>query len=162
MSLMVYISEMDESGQRLQRVVGNLIWPDTIEIFHNFKRFSFRLGQPTGNETIALLLASIPEDLNTFITIRHLLSSLRIVLILPDDRKDTIARGHLLRPRFLSYRHSDFSDVALVLLKMQKMAFPNSRFSPSEVHVPRVGTTPTLLLFDERKRGGDNDDHSDG
>jgi hypothetical protein len=43
-------------------------------------------------------------------------------LILPDADPQTIARGHNLRPRYLSNIQSDFQDVAAVLRKM--LAFP--------------------------------------
>ena len=47
---------------------------------------------------------------------------LRVILILPDADPQTIARGHNLRPRYLSNIQSDFQDVAAVLRKM--LAFP--------------------------------------
>ena len=114
-------------------MVGHLIWQDSIEIFYSYKRLSLRLRNPSGNEDIALLLASTRDDLNEFVACGHLLSNLRLILILPDGKKETIAQGHLLRPRFISYGDSDFSDVALVLQKMNKTAFSSSSSSLKEV-----------------------------
>jgi len=52
----------------------------------------------------------------------QMLERLRVILILPDADPQTIARGHNLRPRYLSNIQSDFQDVAAVLRKM--LAFP--------------------------------------
>lgn len=118
MGLIVYISKADESGKRLQRMVGQLIWQDTIEIIYAFKRLEIRLRDSIGNEDIALLLAATPEDLDELIANLQLLSPLRLILILPDSERNTIAKGHLLRPRFVAYQDGNFSDVALVLRNM--------------------------------------------
>jgi hypothetical protein len=119
MSLLVYIPQMDEPGRRLQRIIGDLIWRDSIEIIYTFQQLEFRLYHPSGHEDIALLFASTSKDLNELITSRSLLNHLRIILILPDEERETTTKGHLLRPRFLSYKDGDFSDLALVLQKMK-------------------------------------------
>ncbi len=124
--LIVYIPKAEASGQRLQRMIGQLIWQDTIEIIYTFKRLEFRLQHNIGEEDIALLLAATLNDLNELVANYHLLSSLRLILILPDAEKGTVAKGHLLRPRFVAYEDGDFSDVALVLQKMLKTAISDS------------------------------------
>lgn len=125
MSLIVYIPQEDEPGQRLQKMIGHLFWEDTIEIFYTSKRLFFRLRHPVGNEDIALLLASTSGDLNNLVTNSHLLNNLRIIIILPDREEGTIAKGHLLRPRFISYAdNNSFSELSQVLKKMRKTAFP--------------------------------------
>jgi hypothetical protein len=57
-------------------------------------------------------------DLLDILTLQHLLRDVRIILILPDDDDDTLAKGHALRPRFLSYREEGFADIADVLSRM--------------------------------------------
>ncbi|MCD6199973.1 MAG: hypothetical protein J7K15_15635, partial [Deltaproteobacteria bacterium] len=51
-------------------------------------------------------------------SVRDLIWDLRLILILPDREAGTIAKGHILRPRFLTYLDSDFTEVAAVLKKM--------------------------------------------
>lgn len=139
MGLIVYIPQADVPGQQLQEMIGHLIWEDTIEIFYTLKRLFFRLRHPNGNEDIALLLASTPRDLNDLVTNSHLLNNLRIVMILPDRDEETIAKGHLLRPRFVSYRDNDFSSLSLVLKKMKKTACPQPHSDTHEVLTQRGG-----------------------
>lgn len=120
MSLIVYLPKNDEAGKRLQRRVGELTCQDSIEFFYTFQGLEQRLRSPSGNEDIALLLASNLQALEGLIANRYLFASRRIILIVPDRKKETISKGHLLRPRYLSCRDSDFSDVDLVLKKMCK------------------------------------------
>jgi hypothetical protein len=56
---------------------------------------------------IAVLLAVRCEDLLALFSILDLLCDFRLILILPDRKKDTIAKGHTLAPVFLSYVDSD-------------------------------------------------------
>jgi hypothetical protein len=63
-------------------------------------------------------LASSREDLEAILSIVELFYDLRIILILPDRKKETISKGLKLYPRYLSYADGDFSDVAAVLEKM--------------------------------------------
>ncbi len=139
MDLIVYIPQEDESGRRLQEMVGRLVWQDTIEIFYTLKRLFFRLRHPTGQEDIVVLLASSPKELNELIANSPLLTCLRIILILPDGEENTIAKGHLLRPRFISYKDNPFSDLSLVLQKMRKTTFPQPSLDQGEILRKRGG-----------------------
>jgi hypothetical protein len=157
MSLIVYIPNANDSGQRLQQMIGQLIWQDSIEIFYNFSRLDFRLRHPTGNEDIVLLCASTFKDLDELISNCYLLNNLRLILILPDRETETVARGHLLRPRFMSYPDNDFSDVALVLKKMEAFALAYPHSLQSEIQVPRGGDQPhPPSFFDEGKKRIEN------
>ena len=67
---------------------------------------------------IAILLAASKEELQELVSVGELLEDIRIILVLPDTDRDTVANAHILRPRYLTYVDSDFSDVAAVLSKM--------------------------------------------
>lgn len=120
MSLLVYLSKLNGTAKRIRDTVDALNWNGTVELFYSFKEFELRLRHPNGGEDIGLLFFSTPDDLNQMILSRHLLSNLRLIVILPDREAETVAQGHLLRPRFLSYRDADFSNVIMVLQKMGK------------------------------------------
>jgi hypothetical protein len=139
MSLFIYLSKLDDAGFRLQRIIGNLNCQDSIEIFYTFDGFEFRVKTSFGNGDIALILASTLQDLNALVANRELFYSLKVVLIVPDRRKETISKGHLFRPRYLSFRDSNFSDVAQVLQKLFKIASQTPHLTQSEVHTPRGG-----------------------
>lgn len=151
MCLLVYIPKKDEKGVQLQRMVGNLLWEDSIEIFYQFNVFKSRLQNLTGNEGIALLYASTSQDLDDLVVHRNLFHNLRLVLILPDNDEGTIAQGHLLRPRFMSYQDNGFSDLAAVLQKMLKTSLPSPHSIHDGVFLNRGGGSPPPPSFPLRK-----------
>ncbi|RKX60288.1 MAG: hypothetical protein DRP28_01560 [Thermodesulfobacteriota bacterium] len=118
MNLLFYAREEHGVCERLQRLIEGLVSEDNIEICMTIESLSQRLRQPTYDLSIAVLLAADSQDLTELLSIRDLIWDLRLILILPDRETGTIAKGHTLRPRFLTYLDSDFADVTAVLKKM--------------------------------------------
>lgn len=119
MRLLLYSPVKEGVGKHLRRMIEDLVAKDNVEIYRNVESLSLRLRQPTNNGPIAaVLLAARRGDLTELLSIRDLLRDIRIILVLPDRDEDTIAKGHILRPRFMSYSDSDFTDVCSVLGKM--------------------------------------------
>jgi hypothetical protein len=126
MNLIYYTTVTEGAGAKLgsmlsrfiiQRNIKQLGPPNNIEVYRNIESLSRRLRQPGADQGIAVLLVANKDDLLDILSIRDLLRNVRIILILPDKEEDTIAKGHMLRPRFLSYIDSDFADVFAVLAK---------------------------------------------
>ena len=86
--------------------------------YRDIQTLSQRLREPAEGQRIVLLTASSRQDLSLIQSIRGLLSDESIILILPDREADTIAMGHSLHPRFLTYMDSDFTELPGVLVKM--------------------------------------------
>ena len=119
MNVLFYSRETEEAGERLERMVEVLIPEEKREVYRTIHSLSSRLRRPKDCDlTIAVLLAAGRKDLADILSIHDLLCDVRIILILPDREEDTVAWGHSLQPRFLSYIDSDFTDVAAVLYKM--------------------------------------------
>jgi hypothetical protein len=121
MKLLYYVKTMDGAGKKLHSVIQSLFHLLPIEILRTIESLNRRLRQPVNNFNIAVLLASSKEDLLDLPALRDLFWNLRIILIIPDRKSETVAMGHMLRPRFLSYADGDFNDVAAVLEKMLKL-----------------------------------------
>jgi hypothetical protein len=118
--MIVYISKADEAGRRLEQLIGHGTHHGKTEIVSTFKDLKDTLQRPSWFGETALLFAATSKDLTKLVAIRHLFDGLRIILILPNQKKETISLGHLLHPRFISIRDSDFSDVSLVIQRMEK------------------------------------------
>ena len=116
MNVLVYST--GKQGERLQRLIRDLVPKERLEIYDKFEGFSKRLHRPMDDIPVAVILASSEEDLLTILSISHLLFDVRFILILPDREDITVAIGHSLRPRFMSYADSDFREVTAVLGKM--------------------------------------------
>ena len=100
------------------RVLKARIQPGSLEFFTTLKAFSQRLRQPLSRPTVTILLPADERDLDNLVSIHDFLLHLPIILILPGQSHDLVTKGHSLRPRFLAFADSDFSDVAAVLTKM--------------------------------------------
>ena len=118
MKLFLYVPDRCRSGKRLQRVIEALVSKEDTEIYRTIDGLTFRLRQPRHDPSIAVLLTATREDLSEILSLRDLLGDIRIMLVLPDRKRDTIAKGHTLRPRFVTYADSDFVEMAAVLSKV--------------------------------------------
>jgi hypothetical protein len=117
-NIVLYSKEMNGVSENLQKTMETLVPKTWIEPYHTVEGLSERLSQPTHNALIAVVLPKNREDLRDVASMQHLLYDVRSIVILPDKDEETMALGHGLRPRFVSYRDGDFKDVAAVLSKM--------------------------------------------
>ena len=99
-------------------MIEDVVPSEDTEIYGSVDKLAQRLRRPSYHIGIAVLLISGREELWDVLSIRHLLDNVKVILILPDRKNETIELGHKLRPRFLSYADSDLKDVAAVLKKM--------------------------------------------
>jgi len=129
MHLLFYSTAAGEAGKKLQGVIEELVPEEKIEVYRTEEGLSRRLREPTYDLSVAVLLAATNKDLLYLLANKELIWNLRVILILPDREEQTITKGHLLRPRFLTYADGNFLDVATVLGKMLQSRYPENRHS---------------------------------
>jgi hypothetical protein len=117
-TLVLYSSERNAAGGRLNGLIRGVVPDPGLRVYRTVPGLSRRLRQPGGAIDLLVLFPADRKDLLRLLGIRHLFMNLRIVLILPDRSGGTIAEGHNLYPRYVSFADGDFSDVAAVLQKM--------------------------------------------
>ena len=120
MAFVVYAATKSSVATRLLDIIGLLLPEKKFEICRSVKALSKLLRQSVSKPAIVVLLASSRQELQEFISIQDLLEDAKIILIVPDTNSDTVAKGHKLRPRFVSDSNSNFVDVAAVLGLMIK------------------------------------------
>ncbi|MEN6621913.1 MAG: hypothetical protein ABFD50_10225 [Smithella sp.] len=120
MTLYIYSTKTDGAEERLLRVIELLLPEKELKFYRSIDDLSDVLRQPVFNPRIVILFASSRKELEDILSIRELLEDAKIILIVPDTDPATLARGHTLRPRFLSDCNSDFVDIAAVLSRMIK------------------------------------------
>ncbi|MCJ7542719.1 MAG: hypothetical protein MUO88_23970 [Desulfobacterales bacterium] len=130
--VILYAKKEDNDAKRLQNLIVTLVLEKNIEISRSIKRLSKSLSHCLTHNTLVILLVANKEDLQELLAISDLLVDIRIILILPDDEKKTIAKGHRLYPRFISNITSDFKDVGAVLEKMLKTLNAHDSFLVKE------------------------------
>lgn len=69
-------------------------------------------------DTVMVVLINDHDELAALLRWRELLQGLSLLLVLPDDREDTVRGGHLLRPRFITFAGNDFGEVIAVLRRI--------------------------------------------
>ena len=116
--IILYSMFLEGTGGQLLKMIEHVVPNENTEIYSTIDTLGQRLSRPSYNIAVAVLLISGREELRDVLSIRHLFDNIKIVLILPDRKNETIVIGHKLRPRFLSYTDGDFKDVAAVLKKM--------------------------------------------
>jgi len=105
------------AAERLQGIIEEFIPPEKIDLYQSIEGLAQGLYLPTGEPTIAVLVAANHKDLQDILSVRNLIAGFRTILIVPDSRKETIARGHRLLPRYLGFAGDDLADFAAVLSK---------------------------------------------
>ncbi|MCK5508035.1 MAG: hypothetical protein KAI50_05905 [Desulfobacterales bacterium] len=118
MKLLLYAPDKCRSGKRLQKMIEALVSEEDREIYRTIDSLTSGLRQPRHDPPVAVLLAASREDLSDILSLRDLLGDVRIMLALPDREQDTIAKGHTLRPRFVTHADSNFVEMAAVLRKV--------------------------------------------
>ena len=119
MNVLLFINPSSCSEKtRLLNKIESAVKDNTIELITDFKKFLKRLKRFSHTIAAAVLFAYSNDTLLDILSVKELLEDVRIILILPDRLPGTISKGHLLRPRFMTYADSDFEDVKAVLNKM--------------------------------------------
>lgn len=98
----------------LERVTGN----GQTEILRDFEALYTKLRHPGNRRAVAILLCATKAELMEVSSIYHLLSGLRVILLLPDGEEETIAIGHRVFPRFLGSLEADLEGVMEVLARL--------------------------------------------
>jgi hypothetical protein len=118
-SVIFYQSLKNGSGKGLRKVVEMAVSKKNIEWHRSIKSLSDRLHKPIFDANVAVLSAASKKDLDEIICLGDVLRDMKIVLILPDNDPDTIAKAHTLRPRFITWSNSDFKDIGNVVKRLQ-------------------------------------------
>jgi hypothetical protein len=118
MQLLYYSSGDDQNSRRLEAAVHKVVPEGQIELFKRLDDFRERLRMPIEPDSVTVLLASNREELQQMQLLRGLLTEIYVILVTPDRKDSTIKLAHLLLPRFLSRKESDFADLKKVLNKM--------------------------------------------
>jgi hypothetical protein len=118
MHILICTSSATAAGHKLQRRLRTSTGVEHCDLFTSVASLNTRLRRPMRPAAIGILIPGHARDLLCFAAMRHLMGDMRIVLVLPDSRPQTISDGHALHPRFISYADSDLKDVEAVVAKM--------------------------------------------
>jgi len=118
MKLICFSPSIDEGNRLLNNLIDHFTAVRCLEIYRTIDALSKRLREPKKNGSILVLFATSKRLLLEIIAITTLLQDIKIVLVLPDRKDDTIAKGHMLRPRFVTYADTDCTELYSVVHRM--------------------------------------------
>jgi hypothetical protein len=124
MYVLLYTSLKDALAKELKEVVEAEVMycghGTRLEVCDTIDGVAHRLRKSKGNLALCVLLAATRKELAELQRIGESLFNVRLILILPDSDADTLAKGHSLRPRYMTYRDHNFGEVGAVMRKMLK------------------------------------------
>lgn len=116
--VILYPGKHNGQGERLKTFVEATVPRERIKVCRSPEDVAKAIGGTWKKSRVAVLMASDQEDLDTLIAMGELLREMKLIIILPDGKKETVERGHALHPRFLTFVDGDLGEVAAVLGKM--------------------------------------------
>ncbi|MBF0496916.1 MAG: hypothetical protein HQK58_10155 [Deltaproteobacteria bacterium] len=117
MNMLFYAKTDDGLAGRLRSEIETLIPKPDLEICRTMDGLSRRLRQPLKDLSLGIVFTDSKEDLLGLLLIRDLLLDIKMILILPNREDNTVAVGHALYPRFMSYTDGGLQDVVEVVRK---------------------------------------------
>ena len=118
MNVLLFAAKHTESGKRLIDSIRGL---DRLELLIDCRNtcelFSHFLT-PDPLPEIVVFQATSTAELYNLAPFCFRLEQVFLILILPDAEAETVAFAHQLRPRFIAYQDSDFSEIEAVLNRL--------------------------------------------
>jgi len=130
MNLLFYATVENRNARKVFEIVQLLEKEVGLEFYRNINLLMQRLRQPAQDLAAIVIFTANMEDLDDICSVRHLLEDIPVILVLPDNGEEYVRKGHLLRPRFLTYAESGQREIGAVLnnmLQKKRVARPCSR-----------------------------------
>lgn len=134
MNVLLYAAKHTESGERLKHSIEAVGSLESLIDCWNLSELVAYFQIPDPLPETVVLQAATNNELRAFEAFRFRLEQVFFILVLPDAQAETIAWGHQLRPRFIVYQDSDFSEVGAVLDRLdarQKEILNGPLFPPA-------------------------------
>jgi hypothetical protein len=121
MSILVYSNSDDQTVNKyLLELIESRVPRDQMEFLQTFEALKERVHRLSKEIDVAVLLAKDNVQLCELVSLKDFLEGVRIILILPDQGKETVSKATKLFPNFISSMDSDFHLVSDVLERMLK------------------------------------------
>lgn len=123
MMLLLYAKAKNVVSQELKQILNGRSSDACLETYSNLDDVFQRLRQPRLNLKIGVLSIGSEAELDRLITIRELLSDMRLVIVLADKDPQTVSKAHALAPRFITFSDAGIDPLVSVVKKMMECQF---------------------------------------
>ncbi len=120
MKTIFYVNKK-EICQNLINVVQTQLTGIRIKTCHSITDLSHMLRKPLHQVSVLILFIASKTELKELNLMTSLFDNIRIILILPDMKKNTVSLCIGLKPSFISYVDADLMNIVSVLKQIQKI-----------------------------------------
>jgi hypothetical protein len=117
-NILLYSSVPYEDAYQIQFLVERAVQTESIILVRNIDQLYRTLRKPMNGIIAAMIMVGSDEELVDLVNLKDILVGIPMVLILPDQNKEAVTRGHALRPRYLTYADADLSVVPGIFKKI--------------------------------------------
>ncbi len=124
MNLIMFIHQSaSKKGEILEKIIDQNFKGFEKQTVHTVNAFKARLKQVSDyDREIFIVLADSIKRINELTSLVDLMEDRRIILILPDDSKETASKSHQFFPRYFTYVNDTYADLCAVISKMSNKA----------------------------------------
>lgn len=117
MNIYLYAAGNPGYAEKLLDLLGSSMEQRVTLLPGDFPASAF-LGFAMHSGDVLILVPTDVRELEGLLTMHELLQDFRLILILPDDDEETVNRGYLLMPRYLTFIDNDLDEIVRVLGRM--------------------------------------------
>ncbi len=118
MNVFFLTSKPSGAGERLQSAAASLISEGSLEVFERIEGFEERAKRLKDPLSVAVVINPSRHELQALAGMREFMKETRILLVLPDQKKETVALAHKVLPTYIAYSDRDVSSVIAVLRQL--------------------------------------------
>lgn len=116
--MLFYAQARDDVLEPLKQSLNGRASTACLESYTKMEDLLQRLRRPRFNLEIGVFSIGSNAELDLLLTVKDLLSDMRLVLILADNDPQTLSKAHALAPRFISFIDAGIDPLVSVVEKM--------------------------------------------
>jgi hypothetical protein len=134
--VLYYSEEAERRGRKLQEVLNNDLPDMRLELFTDFEELVTGLQRPEVDPAAVVLVIGSRTELDEFLPLRPVLQNTRVVLVLPDQARETLTLAEQLDPYYIKPSGDDFVELASIVdeLLEERRVTPLSEAPPPPSH----------------------------
>lgn len=127
MNIFYFTSEQTASERQLLTLLEKQIDSGELRVFQNLPKMAAHLVMRSGGRDIVILSVANELVLNDILSLREAFDWFRTIVILYNQGREAVRKGHLLKPRYLTFMDNNIMEVAAVVRKMQTVFLPSQQ-----------------------------------
>jgi hypothetical protein len=121
MNLFYYAPRPGEKGDELLRSARSLVRPGSLEVFEKLDKFGERMRRLKDPLSVAMIIKPSRKDLQFLAEMRDFMRETRVLLVLSNQKRETISLALRVFPTFVAYSGEDLPGLLSVLRQLTKI-----------------------------------------